>query len=33
VLTIVEECEEEEGTYADKALVAWKVSDLRFLTF
>jgi hypothetical protein len=33
VLTIVEECEEEEGTYADKSLVAWKVSDLRFLTF
>ena len=33
VLTIVEECEEEEGTYADKSLAAWKVSDLRFLTF
>ena len=33
VLTIVEECEEEEGTYADKSLVAWKVSDLRSLSF
>ena len=33
VLTIVEECEEEEGTYADKSLVAWKVSDLHSLSF
>jgi hypothetical protein len=33
VLTIVEECEEEEGSYADKSLVAWKVSDLRSLNF
>ena len=33
VLTIVEECEEEEGSYADKSLVAWKVSDLRSLSF
>ena len=28
VLTIVEECEEEEGSYADKSLVAWEVRDL-----
>jgi SAM-dependent methyltransferase len=27
-LTIVEECEEEEGSYADKSLVAWRVADL-----
>lgn len=33
VLTIVEECEEEEGSYADKSLVAWKVTDLRSLSF
>jgi len=29
VLTIVEECEEEGGSYADKSLLAWKVGDLR----
>jgi hypothetical protein len=28
-LTIVEECEEEEGSYKDKSLVAWRVADLR----
>ncbi|MFL5566767.1 MAG: class I SAM-dependent methyltransferase [Gemmatimonadaceae bacterium] len=28
-LTIVEECEEEEGSYSDKSLVAWSVDDLR----
>jgi hypothetical protein len=28
VLTIVEECEEEDGTYTDKSLVAWRVADL-----
>ena len=28
VLTIVEECEEEGGSYADKSLCAWRVSDL-----
>jgi len=27
-LTIVEECEEEEGSYADKSLLAWRVADL-----
>ena len=27
-LTIVEECEEENGAYADKSLVAWSVADL-----
>jgi hypothetical protein len=32
VLTIVEECEEEEGTYADKSLVAWRVADLAKLS-
>jgi SAM-dependent methyltransferase len=31
-LTIVEECEEEEGTYADKSLVAWSVEDLTPIT-
>ena len=31
VLTIVEECEEEEGSYADKSLVAWEVRDLPLL--
>jgi len=28
-LTIVEQCEEEGGSYADKSLVAWRVDDLR----
>jgi len=28
VLTILEECEEEEGSYADKSLVAWRVADI-----
>jgi hypothetical protein len=28
-LTIVEDCEEEEGSYADKSLLAWRVADLR----
>ena len=28
VLTIVEECEEEGGSYADKSLLAWRVADL-----
>lgn len=27
-LTIVEQCEEEEGAYSDKSLVAWQVKDL-----
>jgi hypothetical protein len=27
-LTIVEECEEEEGSYADKSLLAWQVAEL-----
>ena len=27
-LTIVEQCEEEGGSYADKSLVAWRVDDL-----
>jgi hypothetical protein len=27
-LTIVEECQEEEGSYADKSLLAWRVADL-----
>jgi hypothetical protein len=27
-LTIVEQCEEEDGSYADKSLVAWRVADL-----
>jgi hypothetical protein len=27
-LTIVEECQEENGAYADKSLVAWSVSDI-----
>jgi hypothetical protein len=27
-LTIVERCEEEEGSYADKSLLAWTVADL-----
>jgi hypothetical protein len=27
-LTIVEECEEEEGSYADKSLLAWRVAEL-----
>jgi len=27
-LTIVEQCEEEDGSYADKSLVAWRVEDL-----
>jgi hypothetical protein len=29
VLTIVEECDEENGAYSDKSLVAWAVSDLK----
>ena len=28
VLTILEDCEEEDGSYADKSLVAWSVSDI-----
>jgi hypothetical protein len=28
VLTIVEECEEEGGSYADKSLCAWAVTDI-----
>jgi hypothetical protein len=28
-LAIVEQCEEEEGSYADKSLLAWRVDDLR----
>ena len=32
VLTIVEECEEEEGDYADKSLVAWRVADIARLS-
>jgi hypothetical protein len=27
-LTVVEECEEENGAYADKSLVAWSVGDI-----
>lgn len=27
-LTIVEECEEEGGSYSDKSLLAWSVRDL-----
>jgi hypothetical protein len=27
-LTIVEECDEEEGSYADKSLLAWEVAEL-----
>ena len=27
-VTIVEECEEECGSYADKSLLAWRVKDL-----
>jgi hypothetical protein len=30
-LTIVEECEEEEGSYADKSLLAWRVADIRIV--
>ena len=29
VLTIVEECEEEGGSYRDKSLVAWRVAEIR----
>ena len=29
ILSIVEECEEEGGSYADKSLCAWSVSDLQ----
>jgi hypothetical protein len=32
VLTIVEECEEEGGSYADKSLLAWRVADLPLVT-
>lgn len=28
VLTLVEECEEEDGSYTDKSLVAWRVADI-----
>jgi len=28
-LAIVEDCEEEDGSYADKSLLAWRVEDLR----
>jgi hypothetical protein len=28
VLTLLEECEEEDGSYTDKSLLAWKVSDI-----
>lgn len=27
-LTIVEQCEEEDGSYSDKSLLAWRVDDL-----
>jgi hypothetical protein len=27
-LTIVEQCEEEDGSYSDKSLLAWRVEDL-----
>jgi hypothetical protein len=27
-LTIIEQCEEEDGSYPDKSLLAWKVADL-----
>jgi hypothetical protein len=27
-LTIVEKCEEEEGSYSDKSIIAWRVKDL-----
>jgi hypothetical protein len=27
-LAIVEECEEEDGSYADKSLLAWRVADI-----
>ena len=27
-LTIVEQCQEEDGSYSDKSLVAWRVEDL-----
>jgi SAM-dependent methyltransferase len=29
LLTIVEQCEEEDGSYADKSLLAWPVASLR----
>ena len=29
VLTIVEECEEEGGSYRDKSLAAWRVAEIR----
>ena len=29
-LAIVEQCEEEDGSYADKSLLAWRVENLRF---
>jgi hypothetical protein len=29
LLTIVEDCDEEGGSYADKSLLAWRVKDLR----
>jgi hypothetical protein len=32
-LTIVEGCEEEEGAYADKSLVAWSVADIEAAMF
>jgi len=32
VLTIVEECDEEDGDYADKSLVAWRVADIPMLS-
>jgi hypothetical protein len=28
-LAIVEQCEEEDGSYADKSLLAWRVQDVR----
>jgi hypothetical protein len=28
LLTIVEECDEENGAYSDKSLVAWRIEDL-----
>jgi hypothetical protein len=28
-LTIVEDCEEEDGSYADKSLLGWRIEDLR----
>jgi SAM-dependent methyltransferase len=32
-LTIVEQCEEEEGAYSDKSLAAWSVDNLRKMSW